>query len=230
MTTRVATARRPPLSKTKQTPHIQAHDLERRGSHGAGAPACAAWARPELVDPSVGAIVVAANGEVVARGWTAPGGRPHAEAIALERAGAKAKGHPLCHARTLRPPRGQGAPCAEIIAAAKPARAVIALRDPDPRTSGRGIERLAASGIEVEDGVLAEEAKAVTLGHILRVTEERPAVTLKLAVGADGLVPQGRARRCGSRGPMRAHMAISSEPGTTRSWSAAARSSPTTRA
>ena len=137
-------------------------------------------------NPSVGAIVVAANGEVVARGWTAPGGRPHAEAIALERAGAKAKGATLYV--TLEPCAhhgGRGAPCAEIIAAAKPARAVIALRDPDPRTSGRGIERLAASGIEVEDGVLAEEAKAVALGHILRVTEERPAVTLKLAVGAD---------------------------------------------
>ena len=140
----------------------------------------------------MGAIVVAANGEVVARGWTAPGGRPHAEAIALERAGAKAQGATLYV--TLEPcahPGGRGPACAEIIAAAKPARAVIALRDPDPRTSGRGIERLAASGIEVKDGVLAEEAKAVTLGHILRVTEERAAVTLKLAVGADGLIPQG---------------------------------------
>jgi diaminohydroxyphosphoribosylaminopyrimidine deaminase/5-amino-6-(5-phosphoribosylamino)uracil reductase len=158
-------------------------------------------------NPSVGAIVVAANGEVVARGWTAPGGRPHAETIALERAGAKAKGATLYV--TLEPCAhhgGRGAPCAEIIAAAKPARAVIALRDPDPRTSGRGIERLAASGIEVKDGVLAEEAKAVTLGHILRVTEERPAVTLKLAVGADGLVPQGRGAPVWVTGPdARAH-------------------------
>src|SRR5262245_56647498 len=143
-------------------------------------------------NPSVGAIVVAANGEVVSRGWTAPGGRPHAEAIALERAGVKAKGATLYV--TLEPCAhhgGRGAPCAEIIGAAGPARAVIALRDPDPRTAGRGIDRLAASGVAGKAGVLAEEAKAVTLGHILRVTEARPAVTVQLAVGAGGLAPQG---------------------------------------
>ena len=86
---------------------------------------------------------------------------------------------------------GRGPACADIIAAAGPARAVIALRDPDPRTAGAGIERLIAAGIEVEQGVLAEEAEAVALGHVLRVTEGRPAVTLKLAVGADGRMPKG---------------------------------------
>src|SRR5680860_174129 len=79
-----------------------------------------------------------------------------------------------------------------IIAAAAPSRVVIALRDPDPRTAGGGIERLAAAGIEVKEGVLAEEARDVALGHILRVTEGRPTVTLKLAVGADGLMPKGK--------------------------------------
>jgi diaminohydroxyphosphoribosylaminopyrimidine deaminase/5-amino-6-(5-phosphoribosylamino)uracil reductase len=158
-------------------------------------------------NPSVGAIVVAPGGEVLARGWTAPGGRPHAEAIALERAGYSARGatlyvtlEPCAHAD------GSGPACAEMVAAARPARAVIALRDPDPRTSGRGIERLVAAGIDVTDGVLEEEAKAVTLGHILRVTEERAAVTLKLAVGADGLIPRGNGAPVWVTGPdARAH-------------------------
>src|SRR5512144_677379 len=122
-------------------------------------------------NPSVGAVVVAPSGEVIARGWTAPGGRPHAEAIALERAGDRAKGATLYV--TLEPCAhggGRGPACADVIAAAKPARAVIALRDPDPRTDGGGVERLLDAGIEVKEGVLAEEACAVALGHLLRVT------------------------------------------------------------
>jgi diaminohydroxyphosphoribosylaminopyrimidine deaminase/5-amino-6-(5-phosphoribosylamino)uracil reductase len=83
---------------------------------------------------------------------------------------------------------------------------VIAMRDPDPRTAGRGLARLAASGIEVTDGVLAQEASAVALGHILRVTEGRPAVTLKLAVGVDGLLPRGKGAPVWITGPdARAH-------------------------
>jgi diaminohydroxyphosphoribosylaminopyrimidine deaminase / 5-amino-6-(5-phosphoribosylamino)uracil reductase len=158
-------------------------------------------------NPSVGSIIVAPGGEILARGWTAPGGRPHAEAIALERAGDKARGatiyvtlEPCAHAA------GRGLACADVIAEAKPARAVIALRDPDPRTSGRGVERLSASGIEVRNGLLAEEARAVALGHILRVTEGRPAVTLKLAVGSDGLLPRGKGAPVWITGPdARAH-------------------------
>ena len=91
-------------------------------------------------NPSVGSMLVAPTGEIIARGWTAPGGRPHAEAIALDRAGKSARGatiyitlEPCAHAG------GRGLACADIIAAAAPARAVIALRDPDPRTSGRGL-------------------------------------------------------------------------------------------
>jgi diaminohydroxyphosphoribosylaminopyrimidine deaminase/5-amino-6-(5-phosphoribosylamino)uracil reductase len=158
-------------------------------------------------NPSVGAIVVAPSGEILARGWTAPGGRPHAEAITLERAGDKTRGatiyvtlEPCAHAG------GRGLACADAIAAAQPKRAVIAMRDPDPRTLGRGIERLVAAGIEVREGVLAEEARAVALGHVLRATEGRPAVTLKLAVGADGLVPKGKGAPVWITGPdARAH-------------------------
>jgi diaminohydroxyphosphoribosylaminopyrimidine deaminase / 5-amino-6-(5-phosphoribosylamino)uracil reductase len=142
-------------------------------------------------NPSVGSIVVAPDGEIAGRGWTAPGGRPHAEAIALDHAGANAEGGTIYV--TLEPcaHEGRGMACADAIVAARPARAVIALRDPDPRTSGRGIERLKKAGIEVEEGVLAPEAAAVALGHLLRVVLGRPAVTLKLAVGADGLMPRG---------------------------------------
>ncbi len=158
-------------------------------------------------NPSVGALVVAPTGDIVSRGWTAPGGRPHAEAIALEKAGRAARGatldltlEPCAHAG------GRGPACADLIAAAGPARAVIALRDPDPRTGGRGLEHLAASGIEVTEGVLAPEATEVALGHILRVTEGRPAVTLKLAVGADGLIPKGNGAPVWITGPdARAH-------------------------
>jgi diaminohydroxyphosphoribosylaminopyrimidine deaminase/5-amino-6-(5-phosphoribosylamino)uracil reductase len=158
-------------------------------------------------NPSVGAIVVAPSGKILARAWTAPGGRPHAEAIALDRAGAKARGATIYV--TLEPcahEGGRGLACAEFIAAAAPARVVIALTDPDPRTKGRGIQRLTASGIDVRDGVLTQEAEEVTLGHILRVTEGRPAVTLKLAVGSDGLVPKGEGAPAWITGPdARAH-------------------------
>jgi diaminohydroxyphosphoribosylaminopyrimidine deaminase/5-amino-6-(5-phosphoribosylamino)uracil reductase len=143
-------------------------------------------------NPSVGCVVVSPDGEIVGRGWTAPGGRPHAEAVALDHAGEKARGatlyvtlEPCAHA-------GRGAPCADAIVAAGPARVVVAMRDPDPRTAGNGIDRLRAAGIEVTEGVLGDAALEVVLGHVLRVTEGRPAVTLKLALGSDGLVPRGR--------------------------------------
>src|SRR6476620_3723422 len=142
-------------------------------------------------NPSVGCVVVSATGEIVGRGVTAPGGRPHAEAIALQRAGRATTDATLYV--TLEPcaHEGRGAACADAIAAAGPARVVVAMGDPDPRTAGRGLARMRAAGIEVTEGVLHDEACEVTLGHVLRATEGRPAVTLKLAVGSDGLVPRG---------------------------------------
>ena len=142
-------------------------------------------------NPSVGCVIVSASGEIVGRGVTAPGGRPHAEAVALQRAGAAATDSTLYV--TLEPcaHEGRGAACADSIAAIRPKRVVVAMSDPDPRTAGDGIGRLRAAGIEVTEGVLHDEAYEVTLGHVLRVTEGRPAVTLKLAVGSDGRVPKG---------------------------------------
>jgi diaminohydroxyphosphoribosylaminopyrimidine deaminase/5-amino-6-(5-phosphoribosylamino)uracil reductase len=142
-------------------------------------------------NPSVGCVIVSASGEIVGRGVTAPGGRPHAEAVALQRAGAAATDSTLYV--TLEPcaHEGRGAACADSIAAIRPKRVVVAMSDPDPRTACDGIGRLRAAGIEVTEGVLHDEAYEVTLGHVLRVTEGRPAVTLKLAVGSDGRVPKG---------------------------------------
>jgi diaminohydroxyphosphoribosylaminopyrimidine deaminase/5-amino-6-(5-phosphoribosylamino)uracil reductase len=158
-------------------------------------------------NPSVGAVVVTPSGEIAGRGWTAPGGRPHAEAIALERAGAKAEGSTVYV--TLEPCAHEGGRdmrCSDALVAAKVRRVVIGLGDPDPRTAGRGIERLTDAGIEVKHGVLAADAASVTLGHLMRVSEGRPAVTLKLAVGANGRMPQGHGEPVWITGPnARAH-------------------------
>ncbi|WP_372930422.1 bifunctional diaminohydroxyphosphoribosylaminopyrimidine deaminase/5-amino-6-(5-phosphoribosylamino)uracil reductase RibD [Methyloceanibacter sp.] len=158
-------------------------------------------------NPAVGAVVVTPSGEIAGRGWTAPGGRPHAEAIALNHAGAKAEGSTVyvtlepCAHESVR-----GMACTDALLEAKPKHIVIGLRDPDPRTAGAGIERLRAAGIEVTEGVLPEEVARVTLGHLMRVAEGRPAVTLKLAVGADGLVPEGDGKPVWVTGPeARAH-------------------------
>ena len=146
-------------------------------------------------NPAVGAVVVAPSGEIVGRGWTAPGGRPHAEAIALERAGDRAAGSTLYV--TLEPcahESGRGAPCSGAIIAAQVQRVVVGIRDPDSRTAGNGIKQLRNAGIEVLEGVGTNEMTSLTLGHILRVTEGRPAVTLKLALGSDGRVPRGNGK------------------------------------
>lgn len=143
-------------------------------------------------NPSVGAVIAdEATGEVIACAVTAPGGRPHAETIAIREAGARAKGKSIYV--TLEPcsHHGKTGPCAEAIVAAGLKRAVVAILDPDPRVAGRGLETLRAAGVDVVRGVLADEARWVTRGHIVRVTERRPFITLKLAVDAKGDVPRG---------------------------------------
>lgn len=136
-------------------------------------------------NPSVGALLVK-DGRVVGRGWTADGGRPHAETIALKQAGAAAQGATLYV--TLEPcsHHGRTPPCADAVIASGVARVVSALEDPDSRVAGQGHARLEAAGIEVRRGVLAEEAARINRGHILRVTQNRPMLTLKLAETADG--------------------------------------------
>lgn len=147
-------------------------------------------------NPAVGALIVDPDsGEVIARGWTHTGGRPHAETIALGHAGARARGATLYV--TLEPCSHHGvtAPCADAVVAAGVGRVVVGIEDPDPRVAGRGLRRLHEAGIAVTTGVLAGEANWMVRGHILRVTERRPFTQVKLALGPDGTVPRGLGRR-----------------------------------
>lgn len=142
-------------------------------------------------NPAVGCIIVRTDGDapvVVGRGWTAVGGRPHAEKQALEEAGALAEGATVYV--TLEPCAHQGSvpPCSEALVAARVARVVSAIADPDPRTQGRGHALLAEAGIAVTTGVLADAAARAHSGHIQRIAKGRPHVTLKLAVSADGMI------------------------------------------
>ena len=143
-------------------------------------------------NPAVGAVVAdEATGEVIARGWTQPGGRPHAEPEALRRAGERARGKTMFV--TLEPCShyGKTPPCADAVIASGISRLVAAIEDPDPRVAGRGLSRLRAAGVRVERGLMAREAHWVTRGHIVRITERRPFVQLKMALGPQGDVPRG---------------------------------------
>ena len=143
-------------------------------------------------NPSVGAVVVdPSTGEVFARGWTQPGGRPHAETVALQRAGPRARGATMYV--TLEPCShfGKTPPCARAIIEAGVSRVVVGILDPDPRVAGRGIDMLRTAGIEIRRGVRAPEADRITRGHILRVTERRPLIQVKMALDANGQVARG---------------------------------------
>jgi diaminohydroxyphosphoribosylaminopyrimidine deaminase/5-amino-6-(5-phosphoribosylamino)uracil reductase len=138
-------------------------------------------------NPAVGAVIVK-DGAIVGRGWTQPGGRPHAETEALRRAASAARGATLYV--TLEPcsHHGRTAPCTDAIIAAGLARVVSALVDPNPEVAGAGHWRLAQAGVIVEVGIGAEEARRAHAGHIRRVEAGRPHVILKLAVSADDKV------------------------------------------
>ena len=140
-------------------------------------------------NPSVGCVIVK-DGRIVGRGVTAPGGRPHAETQALEQAGLEAAGatayvtlEPCAH-------HGKTPPCSDALIAASIGRVVIAVGDPDQRTQGKGIERMRASGIVVEQGVCEAEGRADLAGYLSRVERGRPWVTVKLAVSADGMIAE----------------------------------------
>jgi len=138
-------------------------------------------------NPAVGCVLVC-DGHAVGRGWTQPGGRPHAEAEALARAGGAARG--ACAYVTLEPcaHHGRTPPCAEALAEAGIARCVVALEDPDPRVAGAGLARLRAAGIEVDAGIGAEAARTLNEGYLLRQSRGRPLIALKLASSLDGRI------------------------------------------
>lgn len=147
-------------------------------------------------NPNVGCLIVR-DGVVVGRGWTQPGGRPHAEAMALAEAGEKSRGaiayvtlEPCAHESA------RGPACSNLLVAAGVARVVIALGDPDPRTNGAGAARLRAAGIAVTEGVRTAEARRSMAGFLSRLEKRRPLVTLKLATSLDGQIalPSGESQ------------------------------------
>jgi diaminohydroxyphosphoribosylaminopyrimidine deaminase/5-amino-6-(5-phosphoribosylamino)uracil reductase len=148
-------------------------------------------------NPNVGCVVVSSSGRIVGKGATAAGGRPHAEAVALGQAGRRSAGstfyvtlEPCAHASD------RGPACTDLILAANPARVVIALKDPDPRTCGKGIRRLRRAGIEVALGVCREAARSSLSGWLTRLGLGRPRITLKLALSIDGKIalPSGESK------------------------------------
>jgi diaminohydroxyphosphoribosylaminopyrimidine deaminase/5-amino-6-(5-phosphoribosylamino)uracil reductase len=159
-------------------------------------------------NPTVGCVIVK-EGRVLGRGWTQPGGRPHGETEALDRAGAEAEDatayvslEPCCH-------WGKTPPCADALIAAGIRRVVVPIEDPDPRVSGRGIARLREAGVTVEMGLLAQEAAEINAGFFLRLRQGRPLVTLKLASSLDGMLATSRGESQWITGPLardRAHL------------------------
>lgn len=138
-------------------------------------------------NPAVGCVLVRAD-RIVGRGWTQPGGRPHAETEALARAGELANGatayvtlEPCSH-------HGKTPPCADALIEAGVRRVVVACTDPDERVSGRGLSRLEAAGVEVETDVLNAAGQQVGRGHLLRISDRRPYVALKTATSMDGRI------------------------------------------
>lgn len=138
-------------------------------------------------NPAVGCVIVR-DGHIVGRGWTRPGGRPHAETEALAQAGAAARGatayvslEPCAH-------HGRTPPCAQALIAAGIARVVAPIPDSDPRVAGQGFDQLRAAGVEVSTGLLAGQAARDHAGFFLRTEQGRPRVTLKLAASLDGRI------------------------------------------
>lgn len=156
-------------------------------------------------NPAVGCVLVK-DGQVLARGWTQPGGRPHAEAMALAAAGPAAKGatayvtlEPCAHT-------GRALPCSNALIAAGVARVVVAVTDPDPRINGGGIALLRSAGIEVTTGLRQAEAAELNRGFFLRITQQRPLVTLKLATSLDGRIATASGESRWITGPEARHL------------------------
>jgi diaminohydroxyphosphoribosylaminopyrimidine deaminase/5-amino-6-(5-phosphoribosylamino)uracil reductase len=148
-------------------------------------------------NPNVGCVIASPAGKIVGKGATAAGGRPHAEQVALKQAGKRANGATVYV--TLEPcahdsPRGPA--CTDLLLQAKPARVVMAMKDPDPRTTGKGIRRLRAAGIDVKVGVGRAEAKRSLAGWLTKLELGRPRITLKLALSIDGKIalPSGESQ------------------------------------
>ncbi|WP_114227529.1 MULTISPECIES: bifunctional diaminohydroxyphosphoribosylaminopyrimidine deaminase/5-amino-6-(5-phosphoribosylamino)uracil reductase RibD [Sphingomonas] len=147
-------------------------------------------------NPNVGCVILDGD-TVVGRGATQPGGRPHAEAVALAEAGERARGATLV--TTLEPcahRSHRGPACAHLIVEAGVGRVVAAIEDPDPRTAGGGFAILREAGIEVGVGLDADAAREGLAGWLTRLALGRPRITLKLALSIDGKIalPSGESK------------------------------------
>ncbi len=138
-------------------------------------------------NPSVGCVIVK-NGQVVGRGVTAPGGRPHAEVVALAMAGTQAKGATAYV--TLEPCSftGKTGPCTEVLIAAGITRVVVGATDPHPKVNGAGVTKLRSQGIEIIENILREDCEELIAGFAMVIRENRPLITLKLASSLDGKI------------------------------------------
>jgi diaminohydroxyphosphoribosylaminopyrimidine deaminase / 5-amino-6-(5-phosphoribosylamino)uracil reductase len=157
-------------------------------------------------NPNVGCVIVK-DGRVVGRGWTQAGGRPHAEAMALQQAGEAARGatayvtlEPCAHESE------RGEACSALLIHAGIAHVIIALQDPDPRTNGAGIARLTSAGVRVDTGVMEQAARASMAGWLMQRAQGRPFITLKLATSLDGCIALANGESQWITGPVaRAH-------------------------
>ncbi len=139
-------------------------------------------------NPRVGAVVVGAGGEVVSEGFHTYEGMKHGEALALEQAGARARGATLY--LNLEPCSHQGrtGPCADLVIAAGIRRVVAAMKDPNPLVAGQGFQRMRAAGITVEAGLLEAEARKLNEAFARYIVSKRPLVTLKSGMTLDGKI------------------------------------------
>jgi diaminohydroxyphosphoribosylaminopyrimidine deaminase/5-amino-6-(5-phosphoribosylamino)uracil reductase len=152
-------------------------------------------------NPAVGAILVK-DGRVIGRGRTGRGGRPHGEVLALAMAGEEARGATLYVSLEPCAHHGKTPPCADAIVAAGVQRVVTTIADPDPRVTGKGLDRLRAAGVEVVSGLLEDDAKRAHAGHLKRVASGRPHVLLKLAVSADDAIGREGEAQVAVTGPI----------------------------
>jgi diaminohydroxyphosphoribosylaminopyrimidine deaminase/5-amino-6-(5-phosphoribosylamino)uracil reductase len=136
-------------------------------------------------NPRVGCVIVK-DGAVVGRGWHEKAGMPHAEALALKEAGARARGATLYVNLEPCSHHGRTPPCVDAVISAGIGRVVAAMQDPNPKVAGAGFAKLRASGIEVESGVMEEEARELNIGFVSRMTRGRPWVRMKIAASLDG--------------------------------------------
>lgn len=156
-------------------------------------------------NPLVGALVVR-NGEIVGEGFHHAAGEPHAEVNAIAKAGAKARGATLYTNLEPCAHHGRTPPCVDAVRDAGIVRVVVGIRDPDPRTDGKGMRALRAAGVAVEEGVLREEAERLNAGFLSRIKRGRPHVLVKLAATVDGRVAvPGRRYLSGKRALREVH-------------------------